>query len=158
MFRFVLIPCIVLVLPGLILSSYGLIYAIDSTGVIPKASYSDLLKKNFTRAIIRGYNPACSSTGGEVNPDFVASYNNARAAGYGANGTDIQTYWLPCNGDGNDCKEYKVQLNELLATFVNHSMDIGKIWVDLERDSDCPNNVRIQVHDPRIRFINWTFV
>ena len=154
MFRFVLVPCIVLVLPGLILSSYGLIYAIDSTDVISKASYSDLLKKNFTRAIIRGYNPACSTTGGEVNPDFVASYNNSKAAGY----TDIQTYWLPCNGDGNKCKPYDVQLNELLTTFVNHHMEIGMIWLDFERDSDCPNNVRIQLHEPRIRFINWTFV
>ena len=138
MFRFIVVPCYVLVLPGVILSSYGLIHAIDSTDVMPEAIYCDLLKHNFTRAIIRGYTPACC-TGGRVNPSFVPSYKNARAAGY----TDIQTYWLPCNGKGNNCKTYKVQMDELLATIAENVMEIGMIWLDFERDADCPKNVRV---------------
>jgi hypothetical protein len=154
MFRFVVLVCFV-VLPVLISPSYGLVNVIDCTdAVVPVANYSQIRQEGFTRAIIRGYDSACTS-GGEVNPNFVSSYENARAAGY----TDIHTYWLPCNGNGNPCSSYDDQLLELLTTIVEYGMDIGMIWLDLEQDPDCNNNVRIQLEvlEPRIQFINWGF-
>ena len=141
-----------LVLPALIVSSYG-IFAVDSSQLVPEATYVKALGEGFTKAIIRGYEEACS-IGGEVDPNFVGSYKNARAAGY----TDIDTYWFPCNGSGNNCKSYATQLSELGATFSANSMDIGTIWIDLEQDSVC-NNVSVRTsHETRIvvvRFIDW---
>ena len=90
------------------------------------------------RSIIRGYEEACG-VGGEVDPNFVPSYNNARAAGY----TDIDMYWFPCNGSGNNCKSYADQLSEIGATFNANSMNIGRIWIDFEKDSAVCNNVSI---------------
>ena len=138
MFRLVVLPCFVLVLPVLILSSYGLILAVDSAGPTQAISYSYLGIRGFTRAIIRGYDPACSK-GGQVNSDFVKSYANARAAGF----TDIQTYFLPCNGKTHNCKDYGTQLRELLTTISGNNMTIGMIWLDLEYDPDCSDSVRI---------------
>lgn len=153
MFHFVVLACFVVVLPVLIFPSYGLVYVIDSTDAVPEANYSQLLQAGFTRAIIRGYDSACTR-GGEVNPNFVYSYVNARAAGY----TDIQTYWLPCNGNGNPCSTYGAQITDLLATIVGNDMEIGMIWLDLERDPDCNNNVRIQVcPNHGLKFINCGF-
>jgi len=121
-------------LPVLATSSYALVSAVDSSTLVSTATYSKALGEGFTKAIIRGYEEACS-IGGEVDPNFVSSYNNARAAGI----TNIDTYWFPCNGSGNSCKSYATQLAELGATFNAHSMDIGTIWIDLEQDSVCNN-------------------
>ncbi|KAF8802046.1 glycoside hydrolase [Phlegmacium glaucopus] len=123
-----------LLLPALIASSYGLIFAVDSSQLVPEATYVKARGEGFTKAIIRGYEEACG-VGGEVDPNFVGSYNNARAAGY----TDIDTYWFPCNGSGHNCKSYATQIAELGATFNAHSMKIGTIWIDLEKDSVCNN-------------------
>lgn len=117
--------------------AYGLVSAVDSSQLVPEATYAKALSEGFTKAVIRGYEEACG-VGGEVDPNFVGSYNNARAAGY----TDIDTYWFPCNGSGNNCKSYATQLSELSATFNDNSMDIGTIWIDIEQDSSVCNNVR----------------
>jgi len=128
-----------LLLPALIASSYALISAVDSSQLVPKATYEKAHREGFTKAIIRGYEEACS-VGGKVDPNFVPSYNNARAAGY----TDIDTYWFPCNGSGNRCKSYATQLSELAKTFRVHSMNIGRIWIDFEKDARECHNVSIQ--------------
>lgn len=80
-----------------------------------------------------------------MDPNFVATYNNARAAGI----TNIDTYWyvifvqsllalslfqgishrFPCTGSGNKCKSYAAQIAALGAVFQAHKMDIGTIWV-----------------------------
>jgi hypothetical protein len=127
-----------LLLPALIASSYGLISAVDSAQLVHQATYAKALGEGFTKAIIRGYEEACS-VGGEVDPTFVPSYRNARAAGY----TDIDMYWFPCNGSGHNCKSYAAQLSEIAATLKANSMTIGRIWIDLEKDSAICNNVSI---------------
>ena len=127
-----------LLLPALIASSYGLIHAVDSATLVPEATYVKARSEGFTKAIMRGYEEACG-IGGEVDPTFVPSYKNARAAGY----TDIDTYWFPCNGSGNKCKSYATQLSELAATFKANSMDVGTIWIDFEKDAAICNNVSI---------------
>nr|BAL02924.1 hypothetical protein [Pholiota nameko] len=128
-------PKTLLLLPAFIGSSYALVSAVDSSSLVPTATYTKARGEGFTKAIIRGYEEACG-IGGEVDPNFVGSYNNARAAGY----TDIDTYWLPCNGSGNNCKSYATQLSEIAATFSAHSMKIGTIWIDLEKDAAICNN------------------
>ena len=125
-----------LLLPAFIVSSYALVFAVDSSSLVPEATYAKALGEGFTKAIIRGYEEACG-VGGEVDPNFVASYNNARAAGY----TNIDTYWFPCNGSGHNCKSYATQISELGATFNAHNMKIGTIWIDLEKDAAICNNV-----------------
>lgn len=112
----------------------ALISGVDSSQLVTEATYAKARSEGFTKAIIRGYEEACG-VGGEVDPNFVASYNNARAAGY----TDIDTYFFPCNGSGNRCKSYATQISELSATFHAHSMKIGRIWLDIEKDSSCNN-------------------
>ena len=135
-----------LLLPALITSSYA-IYGVDSSALVPESDFATALSEGFTKAVIRGYEEACG-VGGEVDPNFVGSYNNARAAGY----TNIDTYWYPCNGSGNSCKSYATQLSELGATFNAHSMKIGTIWIDLEQDSICNN-----VSCPNWRTANSSF-
>ena len=137
-----------LLLPALIASSYGLIHAVDSSTLVSEATYSRALGEGFTKAIIRGYEEACGK-GGEVDPNFVPSYENARAAGY----TDIDTYWFPCNGSGNNCKSYADQLSEIEATFNGNSMNIGTIWIDFEKDSAVCNNV--STAQPHNLLIDW---
>ena len=132
-----------LLLPALIASSYGLIHAVDSATLVSEATYDKARGEGFTKAIIRGYEEACG-IGGEVDPNFVPSYTNARAAGY----IDIDTYWFPCNGSGNNCKSYAIQLFELAETFKANSMNIGTIWIDLEKDAAICHNVSIA--EPRI--------
>ena len=112
----------------------ALISGVDSSGLVSEAIYAKARAEGFTKAFIRGYEEACG-VGGEVDPNFVPSYKNARAAGY----TDIDTYWFPCNGSGHNCKSYAAQLSELAATFRANSMNIGTIWVDLEKDPFCNN-------------------
>ncbi|KAH9474386.1 putative GH family 25 lysozyme 4 [Psilocybe cubensis] len=124
-----------LLLSGLIVSSYALVHAVDSASLVPVATYQKARAEGFTKAIIRGYQEACG-IGGQVDPNFVPSYNNARSAGY----TDIDTYWFPCNGSGNKCKSYATQLSELAQTFKAHSMNIGTIWIDFEKDAAICNN------------------
>ena len=125
-----------LLLPVLIASSYGLIHAVDSSQLVSEATYAKALGEGFTKAIIRGYEEACG-IGGEVDPNFVPSYQNAISAGY----TNIDMYWFPCNGSGNNCKSYAEQISEIQATFTKNSMNIGTIWIDFEKDSRVCNNV-----------------
>jgi len=124
-----------LLLPALIVSAYGLISAVDSSVLVSEAIYKKALGEGFTKAVIRGYEEACGA-GGQVDPNFVSSYNNARAAGY----TDIDTYLFPCNGSGNKCKSYAAQVSELANTIKQHSMKIGTIWIDLEKDAKVCKN------------------
>ena len=151
-FLFTTLPAMfrsLLLLPVFIVSSYALVFAVDSSSLVPEATYVKALGEGFTKAIIRGYEEACG-VGGEVDPNFVATYNNARAAGY----TNIDTYWFPCNGSGNNCKSYATQISEIAATFSAHQMDIGTIWIDLEKNSAICNNVGLP---NSIQFLVLTF-
>lgn len=115
-------------------AAHALVHGVDSSTLLPTATYSKAHSEGFTKAVIRGYQEACGS-GGRVDPNFVPSYNNAKAAGY----TNIDTYWLPCNGSGNKCKSYAQQLGELQKTIKSNNMQIGRIWVDIEKDNVCNN-------------------
>lgn len=126
----------IVILATLVSSSLALVHGVDSSTLVSEATYAKALSEGFTKAVIRGYFEACGQ-GGSVDPNFVASYNNARAAGI----TDIDTYWFPCTGASNSCKSYTTQLSELGATFDAHSMTIGTIWIDIEKDSTICNNV-----------------
>ena len=119
-------------------SAFALIHGVDSATLVSTATYAKARSEGFTKAVIRGYEEACG-VGGEVDPNFVPSYHNARAAGF----TNIDTYWFPCNGAGHNCKSYANQLSELAATFRANSMNIGTIWIDIEKDSAICNNVRL---------------
>jgi len=116
-------------------SAFALIHGVDSATLVSEATYAKAIGEGFTKAVIRGYEEACG-VGGEVDPNFVPSYNNARAAGF----TNIDTYWFPCNGVGHNCKSYATQISELAATFRANSMNIGTIWIDIEKDSAICNN------------------
>jgi hypothetical protein len=113
-------------------SALALVHGMDSSTLVSVATYSKALGEGFVKAIPRGYEEACS-VGGRVDPNFVASYHNARAAGF----TRIDTYWFPCTGSGNRCKPYTVQIAELIATIEAHHMSIGTIWIDFENDPSC---------------------
>lgn len=123
-------------LPAFISSALALVSAVDSSTLVSEATYAKARGEGFTKAIIRGYEEACG-VGGEVDPNFVSSYNNARAAGY----TDIDMYWFPCNGADNACKSYSEQVQEISDTFNAHGMQIGTIWIDIEKDAAICNNV-----------------
>ncbi|KAF8056655.1 glycoside hydrolase superfamily [Lyophyllum atratum] len=113
-------------------SSLALIHGVDSSQLVPTATFTKAKGEGFVKAVIRGYQEACS-VGGRVDPNFVSTYNNARAAGI----TNIDTYWYPCTGSGNACKSFATQISELGATFNAHSMQIGTIWLDMEKDTVC---------------------
>lgn len=125
---------VIFVIASLASSTLALVHGTDSSTLVSQATYTKAKGEGFTKAIIRGYQEACGS-GGRVDPNFVATYNNARAAGI----TNIDAYWFPCSGSGNSCKSYATQLSELGATFDAHSMKIGTTWIDIEKDSVCNN-------------------
>jgi len=131
----------IFLLSAFIASAYALVHAVDSSTLVSEATWSKAKGEGFTKAIIRGYYEACGS-GGAVDPNFVSSYNNARAAGY----TDIDTYWFPCNGSGNQCKSYAEQISQISATFNANHMNIGRIWIDFEKDARICNNVGISTN------------
>jgi hypothetical protein len=115
-------------------SALALVYGVDSSVYVPEATYAKAKSEGFTKAIMRGFEEACG-VGGEIDPNWVASYNNARAAGI----TNIDMYWFPCTGSAHNCKSFATQISEIGATFSAHKMDIGTIWIDLEYDSTCNN-------------------
>lgn len=110
----------------------GLIHGVDSSTLVPVATYIKARSEGFTKAVIRGYFEACSA-GGAVDPNFVPTYQNAVAAGY----TNIDTYFFPCTGSTNNCKPFATQIAELGNTFFQHSMRIGTMWIDIEADDIC---------------------
>ncbi|KZP34118.1 glycoside hydrolase family 25 protein [Athelia psychrophila] len=122
------------VLAASIASTSATVLGVDSSQLVSEGTYSTAKGEGFTKAVIRGFEEACG-VGGQVDPNFVGSYNNARAAEY----TNIDAYWFPCSGSGNSCKSYTAQIAELGATFSANSMDIGRIWIDMEADSTCNN-------------------
>ncbi|PPR05769.1 hypothetical protein CVT24_006835 [Panaeolus cyanescens] len=124
----------ILLFTALISSAYALVHGVDSSQLVSVATYKKARSEGFTKAVIRGYQEACGS-GGRVDPNFVQTYKNARAAGI----TDIDMYWFPCCGSGNSCKSFAKQLTEIGNTFKTHSMKIGTIWIDIEKDSVCNN-------------------
>ena len=141
-----------LLLPAFIALSYGLIHAVDSSQLVSEATYAKARSEGFTKAVIRGYEEACGAGGG-VDPNFTRSYDNARAAGY----TDIDAYLFPCNGSGHRCKSYATQISELQQAIKSHSMNIGTIWIDFEKDSSCNNvSIRVSDHCDTIQFIDWS--
>jgi hypothetical protein len=77
------------VLVTLVSSSLALVHGVDSSTLVSEATYKKAKDEGFNKAIIRGYEEACGD-GGEVDPNFVSSYKNARAAGI----TNIDAYWL----------------------------------------------------------------
>ena len=115
----------------------ALVHGVDSATLVSTATYATARSQGFTKAVIRGYQEACEA-GGLVDPNFVTSYNNARAAGI----TNIDTYWVPCSGSRHKCKSYADQIGEIRNTFVSNSMQIGKLWIAIEKDSTICNNVR----------------
>ncbi|GJJ12719.1 hypothetical protein Clacol_006963 [Clathrus columnatus] len=117
------------------ISSSALVFGVDSSSLVSEATFAKAKSEGFTKAIIRGYEEACS-IGGEVDPNFVQTYKNARAAGI----TNIDTYWFPCTGSGNPCKSFTTQLAEIGDTFNANNMDIGTIWIDIELDSTICDN------------------
>ena len=121
-------------------SALALIAGADSSTLVSTALYQKAKGDGFVKVIPRGYQEACGS-GGRVDPNFVQSYNNALAAGI----TNIDTYWFPCNGSGNNCKSYETQLAELVDTINANSMQIGTIWVDIEKESAICNNVSLRL-------------
>ena len=118
-------------------SALALVHGVDSATLVSTATYATARSQGFTKAVIRGYQEACEA-GGLVDPNFVTSYNNARAAGI----TNIDTYWVPCSGSRHKCKSYADQIGEIRNTFVSNSMQIGKLWIAIEKDSTICNNVR----------------
>ena len=78
----------VVVLVSLAKSGFALIYGVDSSTLVPGGTYSTAKGEGFTKAIIRAYE--AWEGGGQVDPNFIGSYNNARAAGI----TNIDAYWL----------------------------------------------------------------
>ncbi|GJJ12718.1 hypothetical protein Clacol_006962 [Clathrus columnatus] len=117
------------------ISSSALVFGVDSSSLVPQATFAKAKSEGFTKVIIRGYQEACG-VGGKVDPNFVPTYKNARAAGI----TNIDTYWFPCTGSGNTCKSFATQLAEIGDTFNANNMDIGTIWIDVELDFTICHN------------------
>jgi hypothetical protein len=126
----------IVVLAAFASSTLGLLHAVDSSSAVSEAIYAKAKGEGFTKAIIRAYEEACGS-GGQVDPNFVSSYKNARAAGI----SNIDAYWFPCTGASNKCKSYATQLSEIGAAFKANSMDITTLWIDIENDPKICKNV-----------------
>jgi len=84
----------------------------------------------YRKVAIRAYHQACRQ-GGRVDPNFVPAYNAATEAGF----NKIDAYLFPCVGPqptGIDCKSPRQQVQELIDTINKNSMDIERLWLDIE--------------------------
>ncbi|KAI9647278.1 hypothetical protein NHQ30_003661 [Ciborinia camelliae] len=97
-------------------------------------AFFECAKKTKDVVAIRGYQQACG-TGGQVDKNFVASYTNAKDAGF----THIDSYIFPCSGTptGSEpkCKSVDTQMAEYLKVISDNKMDITTLWLDLEPTS-----------------------
>ncbi|TEY78208.1 hypothetical protein BOTCAL_0051g00260 [Botryotinia calthae] len=97
-------------------------------------AFFECAKKTKDVVAIRGYQQACG-TGGQVDKNFVASYNNAKAAGF----TWIVSYIFPCTGTPTgsepNCKSVNTQMTEYLKVISDNNMDIHTLWLDIEPTS-----------------------
>ncbi|KAM0160842.1 hypothetical protein ACHAQE_004436 [Botrytis cinerea] len=97
-------------------------------------AFFECAKKTKDIVAIRGYQQACG-TGGQVDKNFVASYKNAKAAGF----TRIDSYIFPCTGTptGSEpkCKSVDTQMAEYLKVISDNNMDIHTLWLDIEPTS-----------------------
>lgn len=110
----------------------ALIHGVDSSADVSVATYKKALGEGFVKAIPRGFYEACNS-GGLLDPNFVNSYKNAVSAGY----KDIDTYMFPCTGTSHKCKPYDQQVKLLTDAIAANKMNIGTIWLDIEKDNVC---------------------
>ncbi|KAJ8071435.1 hypothetical protein OCU04_001756 [Sclerotinia nivalis] len=98
------------------------------------AAFFQCAKKTKDVVAIRGYQQACGS-GGQVDSNFVASYKNAKAAGF----TRIDSYIFPCTGTPTgsepNCKSVATQMAEYLKVISDNNMDITMLWLDIEPTS-----------------------
>lgn len=113
-------------------ASNALIHGVDSSVDVSVAAYQKALSEGFTRAIPRGFFEACDS-GGLADHNFVRSYHNAVFAGF----KDIDTYIVPCTGTTHRCKPYNQQIELLTDAIAANKMNIGTIWLDIEKDKIC---------------------
>jgi hypothetical protein len=97
------------ILTSLVSLSLALVHGVDSSTLISEATYAKAKSEGFTKAVIRGYEKACG-VGGMVDPNFVPSYKNARAAGI----TDIDAYWLYV-----DCSHIYLTVFQLMHLLVH---------------------------------------
>ncbi|KAB8303398.1 hypothetical protein EYC80_004827 [Monilinia laxa] len=97
-------------------------------------AFFECAKKTKDVVAIRGYQQACR-TGGSVDKNFVASYKNAKAAGF----TRIDSYIFPCTGTptGSEpkCKSIDTQMAEYLKAISDNNMNITTLWLDIEPTS-----------------------
>jgi hypothetical protein len=91
-----MLSSLVILISALVTSSQALVHGVDSSTLVSEATYAKAKGEGFTKAIIRAYEEACG-VGGQVDPNFVSSYKNARAAGI----TNIDAYWLYDNFTSN---------------------------------------------------------
>jgi hypothetical protein len=66
--------------------SFTLVHGVSSSTPVSEATYSKANREDF---IIHGYEEACGS-GGQVDPNFMALYNNVHAIGI----MNVDAYWL----------------------------------------------------------------
>ena len=97
------------ILTFLVSLSLALVHGVDSSTLISEATWVKVKSEGFTKAVIRGYEEACG-VGGMVDPNFVLSYKNARAAGI----TDIDAYWLYV-----DCSHIYITIFQLTHILVH---------------------------------------
>lgn len=72
---------------ALLASANALYHGTDSSQLVSEATFAKAKGEGFIKEVIRGYEEACS-VGGQVDPNFVQTYKNARAAGI----TNIDAY------------------------------------------------------------------
>jgi hypothetical protein len=92
--------------------------------------WSCAFNAGYRKVVIRAYQQACGH-GGRVDPNFVPAYNAAVAAGF----TRIDAYMFPCVGPQPtdvDCKSPSEQVQELIDTINKHSLNIQRLWFDIE--------------------------
>ncbi|KAF2428810.1 hypothetical protein EJ08DRAFT_311398 [Tothia fuscella] len=101
--------------------------------------WSCMRNNGYNKVLIRAYFQSCGSKGGDIDPNFIKSYNAARNAGFKAP-DEIDAYMFPCTGtqDNAKCKSPQSQIDQLLNMFATNNVQIHRIWFDVEPgNSQC---------------------
>ena len=99
-------------------------YGVDMSTAVSTSSFSCLINNGYGGfMMVRGW---CST--GRFDSASITSLNNAHAAGYSSQNTDV--YFYPCLSCGNAAGQVDSFWNSVVA---NH-MDFKRLWFDIEGD------------------------
>ncbi|KAI8143633.1 glycoside hydrolase superfamily [Fennellomyces sp. T-0311] len=108
---------------------------VDCSALTSTSAFQCVKNYGYDHAIVRCYMEAWGNNpGGKVDSNCYQNYLNAKAGGF----TSVDIYMFPCTGRST-CKAPATQLQEIINYVGANKMIVGRLWLDVERDTAAGN-------------------